>query len=203
MTIQQQIRKFNTVEIDAILSQLECPAELLTELKTAASDLAILQRLETEQLYSEAVKFLAHGLPKREAIWWAYLVSEAAEHHSTDPQTQEALSTIEHWAREPNEARRRQAGSVGEALRYYTPSSWAAMAILWSGGSITPEGRPPVEASPVMCAKAVSNAIIIGAHQLHATPPDEAFKRFLRQGLHIAMGGNGKITEFSPKTSNE
>ena len=194
MSIQQHIKKFNTAEISSILSHLECPADLLTELQTAASDLAILQRLETERLYSEAVKFLAHGLPKREAIWWAYLVSEAAEKNSTDPQTQQALSTIEHWTREPNEARRRQAGVLGEALQYYTATSWAAMAVLWSGGSITPEGRPPVEASDAMCAKAVSNAIIIGVHQLAAASSDEVFKQFLRQGLHIGMGGNGKIT---------
>ena len=30
-----------------------------------------LQLLGKQQLYSDAVRFLAHALPKREAIWWA------------------------------------------------------------------------------------------------------------------------------------
>lgn len=189
--IKQQIKKFNSSKVDSILAALEL-AEDAAELRSLGSDLAILRYLETQKLYSEAVKFLAYGLPKREAIWWAYLASTALEKDHSDPQTQEALTVIKNWTRKPDEALRRHAGKIGAELQFYTPTSWTATAILWSGGSITPEGRPIVEASEDMCAKAVSNAIIISAHQL-SRDPNTAFVQFLRQGLHIGMGGNGCI----------
>ena len=177
-----------------ILGLLDCTPELLDELNILDSDLAIFQRLEKGGYYAKAIKFLAYGLPKREAIWWAYLASEALEKDNDDPIAQETLTLIETWVREPQEAKRRHAGKLAQALEYYTPSSWTAMAIFWSGGSITPENRPTVEASDEMCAEAVSNAIVISGQKL-STHHAENYSRFLRQGLHIAMGGNGRISQ--------
>lgn len=77
-------------------------------------------------------------------------------------------------------------------MDFFTPSSWTATAIFWRGGSITPEGRSEIEAGEEMCGEAVANAIIIAAHKL-SDKPSEWFEHFLKQGLHIGMGGNGRI----------
>ncbi len=190
--MQHHIKKFAFAKLNKILNSLECESELLKQLRALDSDLAILKHLEQTALYPRAVKFLAHGLPKREAIWWAYLASEALEKDLDDTSTQSALAVIDAWVRQPTELHRREAGTLGQTLEYYTPTSWAATAVFWSGGSITPEDRPFVEASDEMCAEAVANAIVISAHKLTNNLSDN-FTRFLRQGLHIAMGGNGRI----------
>lgn len=190
--MKQQLKKFNTQEIDNVINSLECEDVMLTTLHTLESDLAVLQHLQAEKNNVEAVKYLARGLPKREAVWWAYLCSHACEQDNNDTTTQEALAVVDAWVKIPSENKRRRAGKLGEALEFYTPSSWAATAVFWSGGSITPEGRPEVEASAEMCAEAVANAVIIAAHK-SGGDIGEHFAHFLKQGLHIAMGGNGKI----------
>jgi hypothetical protein len=190
--MKQQIKKFNTYEIETIINSLECDDAVLTTLHTLESDLAVLLHLQSQKNYSEAVKYLAKGLPQREAIWWGFLCSEVIEKDRDDTTTQEALAVIEAWVKAPSESKRRRAGKLGEALEFFTPTSWTATAVFWSGGSITPEGRPEVEAGAQMCGEAIANAIIIAANKLSDDIPQN-FECFLKQGLHIAMGGNGKI----------
>lgn len=192
MTHKQHIKKFNTEHIDTILTELEVDAVLQQQIDSLESDIAIFNCLQETKEYEKAIKYLAFGMPKREAIWWAYICSEALEQESDDPKTQEALAVTEAWVKTPTEDKRRRAGKLGEALEFYTPTSWVATAVFWSSGSITPEGRPQVEASAEMCAEAVYNAITISARKMEQNTQD-MFVLFLKRGLHIAMGGNGRI----------
>lgn len=192
MTIKQQIKKFDINKVDNILDELACGDALLTQLRTLPSDLEIFNHLQHIQRYEMAVKFLAMGLPKREAIWWAYICSETLEQDSADDKTQQALAVSSAWVKAPDEAKRRQAGELGDALGFYTSASWTATAIFWSGGSIAPEGRPEVTPSESMCAEAIANAVTLGAYKMAGEMAD-AFTLFLKRGLHIAMGGNGRI----------
>src|ERR1700735_5797338 len=61
---------------------------------------------------SDAVLFISHLLPRREAVWWAAqcvraLLGEAA--------ADEALGAAEGWVRTPEDANRRAALSAGNA----------------------------------------------------------------------------------------
>ena len=104
---------------------------------------------------------------------------------------QKALSNAHTWILNPNEDNRIQAETWAKKLQLETASSWINMAIFWSGGSIAPENQPSLDPEPFMCGHAVYNAIMISA-KLNNIMPDTQ-KIFLRQGMHIAMGGNGKI----------
>lgn len=190
--MKQQLRKYTIANAKNIIDSLECSEALKKELFTLPSDKAVLEKLLAGEQYSEAIKFLAKGLPKREAIWWAYLASESLEKECEDEVAQQALAAVKGWVQSPDESKRREAGQLGKALEFYTPSSWAAMAVFWSGGSIMPEGRAEVEASDEMCAEAVANAIIISAQK--SSEDVNQFQFYIKQGLHIAMGGNGLIT---------
>lgn len=192
MTFKQQIKKFDTDNIETILTELELDESLHAQMNSLESDVEIFNYFQEAKQYENAIKYLALGMPKREAIWWAYICSEALEKESDDTKTIDALSAAEAWVKSPSDDKRRKAGALGAALEFYTPASWAATAVFWSGGSITPDGRPEVEASAEMCAEAVYNAITISARKMEGET-DDVFVLFLKRGLHIAMGGNGRI----------
>lgn len=186
-----QLKKFDHQQLKEMLTSLELDTPIVESIPDNASDMRIISTLiDTGQLDS-AIQFLALGLPKREAIWWSYIGIEPIEHNKKCLHTQQGLKNINDWVHAPSEARRQSAKSLSDSLELYTPTSWANMAIFWSGGSITPKGKPEVKATPHMCGQAVSNALILAADQ--SDNPAQTKKQMIQQGLHIAMGGNGRI----------
>ena len=156
---------------------------------------AFLNQLIEEGHYEDATRFLAHAMPKREAVWWACLAARtvtlredaAADHVS-------ALKAAEAWVFEPTETNRRTAEKLAEKTSFKHPSSWAAIAAFWSGASITGEDEPPVPPPPHLYAHAVTGAIMLAAaldNPDHIKPKLDAF---LKQGIDIANGGNGQIS---------
>src|SRR4051794_31659597 len=61
-----------------------------------------LERLIEGQHYTDAVRFLAHALPKREAVWWACLCVRCVAGADPIPAVEEALQAAERWAADPS-----------------------------------------------------------------------------------------------------
>lgn len=202
-----------------MLDRIEKSVTTITELKKFTSNLAIticdrfklsdetkclidaklqatefLQRLINEKFYHDAIQFLAHGLPKREAIWWAYLCAEQTElSDEADNDILNALNIIKTWIYEPKESTRRLAEKASEKLTFKTAVSWAAIAVFWSGGSITPPDQPAVEPNEFLSAKAVAGSVMLAAVSKNPEKIDENYQHFIAQAIHIANGGNGRI----------
>lgn len=152
-----------------------------------------LELLLKNQFYPEAVRFLAHGLPKREAVWWAYVCAEQTEKEINQPEIKDALEATKAWVYQPNEETRRIAEKAAEKSELKSAASWAAMAAFWSSGSITPPTSPPVMANEYLTAQAVSGAVMLAASLYHPEKIQDNYRYFLKQGIHIANGGNGSI----------
>src|SRR6266536_3929242 len=56
-----------------------------------------------KQQYVDAVRFLAHALPKREAVWWACLCARKAVGPNPPAPIQAALQAAEKWVVDPSE----------------------------------------------------------------------------------------------------
>ena len=179
MTKQHQLKKMAHDKIDEIIQEIELPEECSIDANSLA-DTQIISQLIQEELYDEAIKFLALGLPKREAIWWGYICSQELEKSEQQLDVQNGSEEL-----------RISAKAFADKLALYTPSSWVAMAIFWSGGSLAPKGKPPIEPEPFMSGYAVANGLILAAEK--SEHPVKKKKLFIKRGLHIAMGGNGKI----------
>src|SRR5271168_1724420 len=63
--------------------------------------------------YVAAFSFLAHALPKREAIWWACLAVRHTQGAALPPKELAALGAAVAWVLEPDESRRRAAQAAG------------------------------------------------------------------------------------------
>ena len=62
-----------------------------------------LELLIQQQQYRDAVRLLAHGLPKREAVWWACLCARSVLGAEPDPKLVSAVELAEQWVYKPSE----------------------------------------------------------------------------------------------------
>ena len=140
--------------------------------------------LEADQL-TEAVQFLAHALPRYEAVQWAANamghLRPAAER---DLDEARAFDTAHQWLRDPDERLRRTAENLAEAMEDPVAEKLLLQAIFLSGGSIAPEDLPPVHPRPDTTAKLASTAILLAVFA--TTEPENALKQVLQDGEKLA-----------------
>lgn len=166
---------------------------LLTAAQTPAD---FLQILRDNSHHQDAVIFLAHALPIRDAVWWACMC--AREHlDNCGEQYRQALTAAEAWVREPTEENRRKAEKAAEAGNYATPASWAAAAAFWSGDNIAPAAEAAMEPPAGLHAQAAGAAIVMSAGL--EMPPEEIvverYRRYLQQGIDIANNGSLPVND--------
>jgi len=145
-----------------------------------------LGQLMDKELHIDAVKFLAHALPRREAVWWAWVCARKASGPEPATPIQHALDAAERWIVQPTDEHRRQALAFGEAAEFGTAAGCACLAAFMSGGSLGPPDTPPVPPGEFMTAKAVSGSVTLAAV---ATEPDTApqkFGEFMKLGIEVA-----------------
>lgn len=186
------MKKITTNLASDVVEQYELNKEvklLLTENQTPAKFLKV---LIDEGHYQDAITFLAHAMPVREAVWWACVCSRYFAEDG-DVKYQLALKAAETWVYESTEENRRVAEKYAKEGEYATPASWAAAAAFWSGGSITKEGDPVMEPAPNLYAHAVTGAVVMAAGWKEPSADDleDRFKKYLQHGISIANGGNG------------
>lgn len=172
------------------LFELEPEARAL--LDAGATPAEYLARLVENTRYHDAARFLAHALPKREAVWWACLCARETLAGDAPPERRAAIEAAEAWVYQPTEENRRTTMARAERAGYDNPSSWAAMAAFWSGGSMAPEGSPEVPPGATLTAIAVGGAVILAAVQHQPEHAEERFASFFTQGIDVANGGNGR-----------
>ena len=152
-----------------------------------------LGRLEAAGLAAEAVRLLAHALPKREAVWWACVCSAHTAPPDLPAPDRQAREAAELWVRQQRDEPRRAAMAQAEAAGYQTPEAWAGVAAFWSGDSMAPLGQAPIPPGPQLTGSAVAGAIMLAAVRGGFDRRDERLKRFLGGGRDIAAGGAGRL----------
>jgi hypothetical protein len=141
------------------------------------------------QQYPDAVRFLAHGLPKQEAVWWACLCVRAVG-AAAPPKAAGAVDAAEKWIADPSEDNRRAAQAAAEAAEMGTPAGCVAMAAFWSGGSIAPPNVPVVPPGEFLTAHGVAGSIMLAAVQTEPAKAPEKYRKFFDLGVAVATGSN-------------
>jgi uncharacterized protein DUF6931 len=152
---------------------------------------AFLQALVQQQRHGDAIRFLAHALPAREAVWWGALCLWRAADSRADklPSVQrEALRASVVWVLEPSEEHRRGAEKAGRQATLECAAGCFAMAAFWSGGNMAKPGLPPVPAPPFASAKSVGGGILLASVLKGGLPSTNYQQRFVELGVQIADG---------------
>jgi hypothetical protein len=138
--------------------------------------------------FLDAVEFLAHALPQREAVWWACLGVRHAQGAELPSKERAALTAAVDWALEPDEPKRRAAQAAGETADLSTPAGCAAFAVYGSGGSLAPPNLPEVPPEPFMTAKAVSGGLALASVQGDPAAIPGVQRELVELGIAIAEG---------------
>jgi hypothetical protein len=146
---------------------------------------AFLDLLIEKKEFPDAARFLAHVLPKRESVWWAWFCARRAAGADPSPEIRESLSATEKWISQPSDENRRQAMQAAEKAKFGTPAGCAGLAAFFSGGSLGPPDTPTNPPGEFMTAKAVTGAVIFAAVATEPEKAAEKFRAFLAQGIEV------------------
>jgi hypothetical protein len=155
-------------------------------LETEQGPREFIEHLLEKEHFKAAVLLLAHGLPTREAIWWAWVCARRASGPEPAPEIRAALEGTERWITQPSEAHRRPMLEIADTAGLDSAAGAAALAVFFSGGSIAPPEIAPVEAPPHAAAKAIGGSITLSALGDDPETAPERFTAFVRQGLEVA-----------------
>jgi hypothetical protein len=141
--------------------------------------------LMEKALYPDAVRFIAHALPKREAVWWGWVCARRASGDNPQPKIKASLEATEKWIAQPSEDNRRSAMAAAQKAELGTAAGCAGLAAFFSGGSLAPPDAPPVPPGEFLAAKAVSGAVIFAAVAQEPERAPEKFRSFVAQGVEV------------------
>ena len=170
---------------ETIAEVAELGDEAMAMLQPNLDPRAFVERLTAGKLYRDAVQFLAHALPKREAIWWAWVAARRASGNNPPPKIAAALSAVENWISQPSDETRRAARAAGEKAEFRTPAGCVGLAVFLSGGSLAAPGAPEVPPGEFLSAKMVAGAVIVSALGTEPEKGPEKFQSFISQGLEV------------------
>jgi len=152
--------------------------------------------LMEKSLYPDAVRFIAHALPKREAVWWGWVCARRESGENPPPKIKAALDATERWIAQPNEENRRSAMAAAQQAELGTAAGCSGLAAFFSGGSLAPPEAPPVPPGEFLTAKAVSGAVIFAAVAREPDKAQEKFKSFVAQGVEVT----NRVKLWEPKS---
>ena len=151
----------------------------------------LIQAALEESLHADVVCYLAHALPVRESVWWAYCCANSRD--DWNPQEWDAIRAAKAWVHTPDETNRRFAEATAQKATLDSGAGWAAQSAFWSGGSMTSPSDPIVPPPQYLYAQAVAGCINLSAVLPDGELAIERYQHFIDIGLDIAKGGNGDI----------
>jgi hypothetical protein len=192
------LTKLAGVQIAVVIDRATLSPEAMAPLQGCTDVADALDRLEAGGFTAEAVRVLAHALPKREGVWWACMCAANTAPADLPEPDRLARETAELWVRQQKDEQRRGAMTHAEEAGFRSPEAWAGVAAFWSGDSISPVGNPAVPAPPQAVGGAVSGAVALSAVRGDLTRHQARLKRFLESGRNIAAGGPGRMQPEEP-----
>jgi hypothetical protein len=163
----------------------ELGEEAMALMRPELHPLDFVKLLMEKTLYPDAVRFIAHALPRREAVWWGWVCARRAAGETPPPKIKAALDATEKWIAQPTEDNRRSAMAAAQTAELGTAAGCAGLAAFFSSGSLAPPDAPVVPPGEFLAAKAVSGAVIFAAVSREPEKAPEKFKSFVAQGVEV------------------
>ncbi len=178
-----QAKATNAKEL-AQFAMLKPPAtDYLAEAKSAQHYAEI---LVAKGHWMPALNYLAHAMPSREGVWWAWYCARKAHSKDQQPETQHALGLAEKWIAQPTEENRQIAKSYAEREEAKAAPQHVLEAIVATGdledASSGAKSPPP----NYLASKFVYAATVASAYPPNPENPAETAADYLRQGFDVA-----------------
>jgi hypothetical protein len=191
--MSQPLVKIAGSSLETVRARVPLPAEATAAIADSTEVAAAVDRLEAAGFLLEATRFVAHALPKREAVWWACMCATHTAPADLPEADRKAREAAENWVRQQGDKPRRAAWALAEGSGFGTPEAWCAVAAFWCGDSMAPEGQPAVPPAPHLPGTAVAGAVALAAVRGDVTRQQARLHSFLESGRNIAAGGPGRL----------
>lgn len=142
--------------------------------------------LESKNLFKDAIQFLAHGFPIEIAVKWACACSRELLSPDRLEGAKESLERVEAWLKARDDSTRWNAREAAEKSGLSSPADLIAMAVFFSGGSITPPETPATPPPPYLANKMLGGAIQLAVLSQKPEQAVERYKTTLRISREMA-----------------
>jgi hypothetical protein len=145
----------------------------------------LIEALREGERLVDALGLLAHALPAREAVWWAWSCIRDTTGDEPSPEIRASLDATGLWIKEPTDENRRAAYEAAQAADMTTAVGCVGAAAFFTGDSLGPADQDPVPPVEYMAAKAIAGSLLLAA----SSEPDEMFTlmdQYLDRGLEVA-----------------
>ncbi len=141
--------------------------------------------------HDDALAYLAHALPRADAVRWACDGVRALRGPALPAAAVRALAAAERWAAHPDPLQAQDAAEAAEAagMKEEGAARFAALAAAWSADSLAPDGLPPAPPPPGLGALAVAAALMIAAATGTPDGRRERYRECLARGILVARAG--------------
>lgn len=146
---------------------------------------AFVAKLVEKELWMDAVGYLAHALPKREGVWWAWVTAKRAAGPEPEPKIKESLEATEKWIAQPTDENRRVAFAKAEKADLGTAAGCSGAAAFFAGDSLAPPNLQAVPPGEWDTAKAIAGAVLIAVTATEPEKLKEKFQAAIQQGLDV------------------
>jgi hypothetical protein len=187
------LRKVAAKSAAEVCGKFELSDPARTLLSAAGAPAPYLAAVIDAALWTDAIRFLAFALPKREAVWWACVAARTAFGPTPLDGEEACVAAAEEWVYRPSDEARRAVFPLAEKVGFKSPSGYAGLAAFWSDGSLAPPDQPPVPPDEKLCPTAVAAAVLLAAVVREPHKAQAKYRTLLASGLDIANGGNGRI----------
>lgn len=172
--------------IPAICEAAELSEEGAALLREPIEPSQLITRLLEEQNFADAIAFLAHALPRREGVWWAWLCARDAAGEKPNRAVLSSLDATKAWIAEPTDANRRAALEAAQPAGLTTAVGCAALAAFLCGDTLGPAGAPPAPADEYAPSKAIGGSIHLAAVADETADIRARYADYVRRGLELA-----------------
>ena len=159
------------------------------------------------RLHADAIRYMAHSLLNREAVWWASLCVRHALDDQAPAAHRAALGAAVRWVIQPDDVHRRAAGDAATAAGKRVPAGSVARAALYAAGPPPPAGAvpssPPTSPGPgaapgpmpalilpSLSAKLCASGILLAVTRGPAADLSLRLRQSIALGLDVAYGTN-------------
>ena len=160
---------------------------LLREDSTSAS---YLDSVEKQELFEDAVRFLAHKLPADTGIKWAASCVRELKSPEGKQQKDEPLDASDQWVKAPGDPARWAAKEAADKAKTAGPSKLVAMAVFLAGRSVSPPGAPEAAPPPYVAQKMVAGSIVVAVVSYDAQNAKDRYKKALAMGKAFDQPGS-------------
>jgi len=143
---------------------------------------AFLDRLCLEELFPDAVRFLAFWLPKPDCVAWGCRCMRTTLDDPLPGEQELPIQKAEAWAADPTEENRRAAEAAAEATDPSELAGWVARAAFWSGGSLVADEMAAVPPHESLTAQAITGALMMAVAQGDPAETTDRYRTFLAEG---------------------